>query len=337
MNGTLLVTGGAGYIGSHTCKALSLAGYHPVTFDNLSKGRRELVKWGPLVEGDLRDPSAVSKVFKSYDFEAVIHIAALAAVEESVRDPLLYYQNNVMGSLNLMKAALDAGIQKWVFSSSAAVYGEPKASLSQGIQETTPHVPCNPYGATKSHFEQVLRDVSVSHGVRSIALRYFNAAGADPEGEIGDLRENPTHVIPLILEAAQGMRPEFQIYGNDYPTPDGTCVRDYIHVSDLARAHLLSLKYLEKNLDPTSKSKESEAMAQAFNLCTGQGISVRELSQAAQKVTQRDFTVVDRDRRPGDPPLLVGNRGRASEVLGWEPQYPKPEEILKTAWNWTNR
>ncbi len=313
----VLVTGGAGYIGSHTCKALSRAGYTPVSVDNLSSGKRPFVQWGPLEEGDILDSQRLQEVFTKHRPCAVMHFAALIEVEESVYDPLKYYQTNVTGSINLLKLASDFGIRHFVFSSSAAVYGEPN---EVPIPEEATLNPINPYGQTKLLFEKVLQDCSEK--VASISLRYFNAAGADPELELGDCRPNPTHVIPILLEAAGGKREKFIINGEDYETRDGTCIRDFVHVHDIADAHVRALKLLE------------EGGTGCFNLSNGYGASLRELVEVTKRVTGKNFPVETGPRRPGDPPQLVGCPKKTHTALGWTPRFPDLEEIVGTAWKW---
>ncbi|MFN3629337.1 MAG: UDP-glucose 4-epimerase GalE, partial [Casimicrobiaceae bacterium] len=285
----VLVVGGAGYIGSHTCKALAAAGYMPVTFDNLVSGHRWAVRWGPFVQGDVLDRAALDAVFERFRPVAVMHFAAHIDVGESVRDPGRYYRNNVAGSLELLRAAVAHGVAHVVLSSTAAVYGVPERSP---LDESHPIAPINPYGASKFMVERMLGDFDAAHGLRSISLRYFNAAGADPEGETGEAHDPETHLIPLVLDAAAGLRPHIVVHGDDHPTPDGTCIRDYIHVSDLAQAHVLALRALEAGAATT-----------AYNLGNGRGFSVREVIEVAREVTGRDISVVIGPRRAGDPPV----------------------------------
>lgn len=317
----ILVTGGAGYIGSHTCKWLAARGYTPVTVDNLVYGHEWAVKWGPLHRGELSDLEFLRGVFRQYDIRAVLHFAAYAYVGESVKDPLKYYTNNVTGSLSLMAAAVEAKVPRFVFSSTCATYGEPAA---MPIHETTPQNPVNPYGASKLMIERALRDLSQAAPMQVVALRYFNACGADAEGEIGEHHDPETHLIPLALEAAHGRR-ELTVFGTDYPTPDGTCVRDYIHVSDLAEAHVLAMAWMEKN--PGVKFE-------AFNLGTGQGASVRRIIETVARVTGRDVPVKMGARRAGDPPELVATAAKARELMGWEPRHSDLENIVRSADLW---
>ncbi|MGV7235448.1 MAG: UDP-glucose 4-epimerase GalE [Nitrosomonadaceae bacterium] len=316
----VLVTGGAGYIGSHICKALDKAGYLPVTYDNLSEGYKEAVKWGPLEEGDVQDQSRLSEVLVQYQPIAVMHFAAFIAAGESVENPGKYYQNNVAGSLSLIEAVVRQGVDKFIFSSTAAVYGMP---VEIPITESHPQQPINPYGHSKQMVEQILRDFGVAHGLKSICLRYFNAAGADPEGETGEAHDPETHLIPLVLDAVSGRRECITVYGTDYDTPDGTCIRDYIHVSDLADAHVLALQSLESGVQST-----------AYNLGNGAGFSVMEIIEAVKRVTGRDVPVAMGDRREGDPSRLVADSTKIIDELGWEPKYPDIESIIQTAWGW---
>lgn len=316
----VLVTGGAGYIGSHACKALAAAGYVPVSFDNLVYGHEWAVHWGPLVRGDILDRAALDAAILEWQPVAVMHFAAFAYVGESVLNPGKYYRNNVAGSLTLLEAMRDHGIDKFIFSSTCATYGVPDVVP---ISETLPQRPINPYGASKLMIEQMLRDFDVAHGLRSISLRYFNAAGADPEGEIGESHDPETHLIPLVLDAAAGTRPEIVVYGDDYDTPDGTCIRDYIHVTDLADAHVLALGALESG-SPTM----------AYNLGNGRGFSVKEVIETARAVTGREIPVRFGERRPGDPPRLVGDATRIQKELGWQPRHANLADMIGTAWQW---
>jgi UDP-arabinose 4-epimerase len=316
----ILVTGGAGYIGSHTCKALAAAGYVPVTIDNLSAGHRDAVRWGPLEYGDILDRTRLSAVIARYKPEAVIHFAAFAYVGESVADPGKYYRNNVAGSLTLLEAMRDAGVQRLVFSSSCAIYGEPDALP---IVETTPLRPINPYGRSKMMVEAMLQDFGAAHGLQSIALRYFNAAGDDAECEIGENHSPETRIIPLALDAAAGFSPHFTIYGTDYDTPDGTCIRDYVHVSDLAAAHVLALR-----------APAAASAARAINLGGGRGFSVREVISSVERVTSLRVPVEYGPRRPGDPPRLIADAGTARAVLGWVPRHTGIDDIVASAWTW---
>jgi UDP-arabinose 4-epimerase len=320
MSGTrVLVTGGAGYIGAHACKALHAAGYLPVVFDNLCYGHREDVRWGPFVHGDITDREALARAMREHRPAAVLHFAAFAYVGESVADPGRYYRNNVCGSLALLEAMRDHGVRNLVFSSTCAVYGVPERIP---IPEEHPRAPINPYGWTKLHMERMMADFADAHDLRFVALRYFNAAGADPEGALGERHDPESHLIPLVLDAALGRRPAITLFGSDYPTPDGTCVRDYIHVSDLADAHLLALARLEAG-----------GTERAFNLGNGSGHSVREVIAAAERVSGRRIPVVYGERRAGDPPALVGDAARACAILGWRPQRAELDLIVRDAWN----
>jgi UDP-arabinose 4-epimerase len=320
---TVLVTGGAGYIGSHVCQALAAAGYLPVTFDNMVHGHRWAVRWGPLAEGDITDRAALDAAFREFEPAAVMHFAAFAYVGESVLQPGKYYRNNVGGSLTLFEAMRDWNVDQVVFSSTCATYGVPQAVP---IAESHPQHPVNPYGASKHMVEQMLRDFGAAHGLRSMVLRYFNAAGADPAGEIGEAHDPETHLIPLALDAAAGARPHVTIFGDQYPTPDGTCVRDYVHVADLAHAHLLALQALEKG-----------AAQGVYNLGNGNGFSVREVIGVVQAVTGRDVPVRIGPPRAGDPPRLVADAARIRGELGWQPRYPDLPAIVRSAWRWHQR
>lgn len=321
MSSHILVTGGAGYIGSHACKALEKVGYVPVAYDNLVYGHQQFAKWGPFEQGDISDRARIDEVIEKYKPSAIIHFAAFAYVGESVGNPGKYYRNNVSGTLNLLESMRDHEIKRMIFSSTCATYGTPEFVP---ITEEHPQRPINPYGNSKLMVEQLLKDFDIAHGIKSIALRYFNAAGADPDCEVGEDHTPETHLIPLVLDAASGNRPHITIYGDDYDTPDGTCIRDYIHVSDLANAHVLALKALEEGAESTR-----------YNLGNGQGYSVKEVIAAAEKVTGRSISTVVGDRRPGDPDRLVGDACRAKKILGWEPHYGDIETILKHAWNFT--
>ena len=319
----ILVTGGAGYIGSHTCKALAKAGFTPIAYDNLSSGHEWAVKWGPLAKGDILDRARLEEVFQQYKPSAVMHFAAYADVGESVAEPLKYYRNNVAGTLNLLEVMRDLDVDQIVFSSTCATYGIPQTIP---ISEQHPQNPINPYGFSKLVCEQMLTDLGVAHGLRSISLRYFNAAGADPDGEIGEERSSEGHLIPLVLQVAAGSRPHVTIFGTDYDTPDGTCVRDYVHVTDLAEAHVLALKALQGNSDSAS-----------YNLGTGNGFSVRDVIQTASAVTGRRIPVREGSRRPGDPPRLEADATKAKKELGWKPCYDDPRQIIESAWNWSSK
>ncbi|HRW59756.1 MAG TPA: UDP-glucose 4-epimerase GalE [Defluviicoccus sp.] len=317
----VLVTGGAGYVGSHACKALAQAGYLPVTYDNLSTGNRWAVRWGPLELGDILDPERLQEVFQQYRPVAVMHFAALALVGESMQAPALYYRNNTVGALNVADAAVAHSARAFVFSSTCATYGEP---AEVPIPETTPQHPVNPYGASKLMIERVLADYEMAYGLPHACLRYFNAAGADPETEIGECRVVETHLIPLVLDAILGTRPPLKIFGTDYPTPDGSAVRDYIHVADLADAHVAALKHLIAGKGSLK-----------LNLGTGRGYSVREVVACAEAVTGRKVPLSYAPRRPGDPPALVAAPGRSVEVLGLAFRHSSSlEAVIETAWRW---
>lgn len=323
MTKTVLVTGGAGYIGSHACKALAKAGYRPVAYDNLVYGHEEAVRWGPFVKGDVGDKALLLKTLKDFDVSAVMHFAAFAYVGESVHKPEIYFRNNVANSLTLLDAMREGGVGKIVFSSTCATYGIPD---EMPIRETTPQRPVNPYGESKLMVETMLRWHEEPHGIRSAALRYFNAAGADPEGETGESHDPETHLIPLVLDAASGKRAEIGIFGTDYDTPDGSAVRDYIHVQDLAEAHVLAIGHLEKG---------GESLR--LNLGTGQGYSVRQVIAEAEAVTGRKIPVKESPRRAGDPPALVADPSAANRILGWQPKVSDLKTILQTAWAWHQR
>ena len=318
-----LVTGGAGYIGSHACKALAKAGYQPVVYDNLVYGHDWAVRWGPLEQGDITDRTRLDEVIQQYRPEAVMHFAAYAYVGESVQEPGKYYRNNVAGTLTLLEAARDHHIARFIFSSTCASYGVPNQIP---ISEDHPQQPINPYGWSKLMIEQILRDFDTAHGLRSISLRYFNAAGADPDGEIGEAHDPETHLIPLVLDAASGRREAITVFGADYNTPDGTCIRDYIHVSDLAEAHVLALRALEQGAPST-----------VYNLGNGQGFSVREVIECARRVTACEIPVQVGPRRAGDPPRLIGSAVRSQRELGWRAQYSDLDIIMQTAWAWHRR
>jgi len=317
----VLVTGGAGYVGSHACKALARAGHEPISFDNLSTGHRWAVRWGPLIEGDLADEKAVRRALEGA--QAVMHFAASAYVGVSVTDPAAYYANNLVNGLRLLDAMRAADVRLIVFSSTCAIFGAQQTPL---LDENHPKNPMNPYGETKRSFEQALRWYEGAYGLRSIALRYFNAAGADPDGETGEQHDPETHLIPLVLSAAARQRPHIEIYGDDYPTPDGTAVRDYIHVSDLGAAHVLALEHLAGG-GPSLQ----------LNLGTGVGQSVRDVVNAASAVTGVEIPVRMSPRRAGDPPLLVADGRLARSTLGWTPRLSDIESILRSAWTWHQR
>ncbi len=320
MSQSILVTGGAGYVGSHACKALASAGYIPVVYDNLSRGHREAVRWGPLVDGDLRDSARLVTALNTHQVAAVMHFAAFAYVGESVADPETYYANNLGGTLALLGAMRKTGVGTIVFSSTCAIYGVPE---KLPIGETTAKAPLNPYGETKLAIERALHWYAAAYGMRYFALRYFNAAGADPDGEIGENHEPETHLIPLILRAALGSGDPIQIYGTDYPTRDGTAIRDYIHVSDLADAHVRAVRDLAAGGDSA-----------ALNLGTGHGYSVREAIAAVERIGGRKVPQREAARRPGDPPELVADPALARSRLGWQPRHSDLDTIIATALAW---
>ena len=318
-----MVTGGAGYIGAHACKALAGAGYTPIAYDNLVYGHPQSVKWGPLEKGDIGDSRRLVTVLQKYKPSAVMHFAAYAYVGESVENPAKYYRNNVAGTLALLESMRKCGINQIIFSSTCATYGMPEQIP---IGEDHPQYPINPYGRSKLMIEWMLKDFDAAYDLKFVALRYFIAAGADPDAEIGEDHSPETHLIPLILDAALEKRDHLEIFGTDYDTPDGTCIRDYIHVSDLADAHLLALEYLRGG-------GESDA----FNLGNGNGFSVRQVIDSAAKVTGCDIPYLDSDRRPGDPPVLIGDSEKIRQVLGWNPVQNQLETIVETAWQWQKK
>lgn len=322
MSKTVLVVGGAGYIGSHTCLLLAERGYRPVVFDNLSNGHSEFVQWGPLEVGDIRDRQRLDAVFAEHRPDAVLHFAALIEVGQSVKDPVAFYDNNVIGTLTLLAAAMAADVDAFVFSSTCATYGLPD---QVPMDESHKQLPINPYGRTKLIVEQAIQDFSDYKDLRAVMLRYFNAAGADAEGRIGEWHTPETHAIPLAIEAALGRRQSFKIFGSDYDTRDGTCMRDYIHVLDLADAHVRALDYLLDGGETV-----------ALNLGTGTGTTVKELVDAIAAVTGRDFPVELDERRPGDSTALVADNEKARQVLGWEPSRDL-RTIVQSAWNWHSR
>ncbi len=320
---TILVTGGAGYIGSHAVLALKRTGYEVVVLDNLVYGHRDLVErvlQVELVVGDTNSRTLLESLFKTHPITAVMHFAAYAYVGESVSDPAKYYHNNVIGTLTLLEAMMAASIKKFVFSSTCATYGIPK---TVPLTEDHPQHPINPYGNTKLMVERILSDFDAAYNFQSVCFRYFNAAGADPNGLLGEDHTPETHLIPLVLLTALGKRESVDIFGTDYPTPDGTCLRDYIHVSDLAAAHVLGLEYLLQG-----------GKSDVFNLGNGSGFSVKQVIEAARAVTGREIKVNTCSRRPGDPPVLVGSSDKATRILGWHPQYPELNEIVSHAWKW---
>ncbi len=323
MMARILIVGGAGYIGSHMVKMLLGNGAEVVTLDDLSKGYRDAVLGGRFVEGSLADKQLLRDVLTASDFDAVMHFASFIEVGESVRDPRKYYENNLTNTLNLLDAMLDAGVKGFVFSSTAAVYGTP-----EHVSITEQHVkaPINPYGASKWMVEQVLQDYDRAYGLKSVCLRYFNAAGADPDGELGERHDPETHLIPLVLQAASGRLAHISVFGRDYDTPDGTCIRDYVHVTDLCDAHLLALHHLE-----------TQGGSAVFNLGNGEGFSVQQVIDTARAVTEREIPVVYADRRAGDPPRLVADSGKARQVLGWKPKYSDLATMIEHAWRWERR
>ena len=319
---TILVTGGAGYIGSHAVLALGQAGYPVVVLDNLVYGHRDLVEnvlQVDFVEGDTRDRPLLDRLFREREIAAVMHFAAFTYVGESASNPIKYYQNNVVGTLTLLEAMLAASVRRFVFSSTCAIYGMPQGPLV----EDHPKNPISPYGESKWMVERVLSDMDTAYQFKSVRFRYFNAAGAHPDGILGEDHDPETHLVPLVLLTALGRREEIAIFGTDYPTPDGTCIRDYIHVCDLADAHVLGLEYLLAGGE-----------TQAFNLGNGNGFSVRQIIERSRAVTGKPILAREKPRRPGDPPVLVGSSDRARDVLGWEPKYGEIDEILAHAWRW---
>jgi UDP-glucose 4-epimerase len=317
---TILVTGGAGYIGSHAVRQLKRAGYTTIVLDNLVFGHREFADPQELIVGDLSDKELLDKVFSENRIDAVMHFAAYAYVGESVENPSKYYRNNVVGTINLLDAMTGYNVKHFIFSSTCATYGEP---VEIPMTEKHPQAPINPYGQTKLMVEKILRDYDTAYGLKSVCLRYFNAAGADPDGGIGEDHNPETHLIPLVLDAAAGIRPIITVFGRDYPTSDGTCIRDYIHVTDLADAHLLALNYLkEKN------------QSDVFNLGNGNGFSVDQVIETSRAITGKHIPVVYGARRAGDPAVLIGSSEKAAQVLGWKPQFDDLQKIISTAWNW---
>ncbi len=316
----ILVTGGAGYIGSHACKALSQAGYTPVTFDNLITGWQDAVKFGPFEQGDLLDRARLDEVFAKYQPAAVMHFAALSQVGEAMSEPGKYWTNNVTGSLSLIEAAVAAGCLNFVFSSTCATYGEHDNVV---LDENTPQEPLNAYGASKRAIEDILRDFQAAHGLNHVIFRYFNVAGADPDGEVGEFHRPETHLVPLMLDAIDGKRDGLTVFGTDYDTPDGTCIRDYVHVCDLVDAHVLGLNWLEQGKG-----------SRVFNLGTGSGFSVMEVIGHSKSVTNRDVPYSIGPRRAGDCTKLVSGSVRAGEELGWTPKRSTLETMISDAWRW---
>ena len=323
-NEKILVTGGAGYIGSHVVRQLNEAGRSVVVFDNLSSGFSDaLIHGEELIRADLADGDALENVFRGHRIRTVLHFAASIVAPESVSDPLKYYRNNTSNTMNLLSACIRSGVERFIFSSTAAVYGIPPGGVAG---EDSPTVPINPYGSSKLMIEQVLKDVAHAHGLRYVALRYFNAAAADPQGRLGERHSPETHLIPLILQAAKGEREGITVYGTDYPTPDGTCIRDYIHIEDLAAAHLDGLRYLEANGESAT-----------LNVGYGRGASVKEVIETARVVTGVNFPVRETGRRPGDPPTLIAKADRIRHVLGWKPRYDDLRTIVADAWRWEQK
>ncbi len=316
----VLVCGGAGYIGSHAVRELHRAGFEALVLDNLVKGHREAIGDTPLAEVDINDKADLEQVFQKHKIDAVMHFAAYSLVGESVAEPALYYRNNVVGTLNLLETMLACGVKKIIFSSTAAVYGEP---VAVPITEEHPTNPTNPYGATKLAVEGILKCFSRAYGLNYVSLRYFNAAGADTAGDIGEDHEPETHLIPLVLHAALGRRPEIKIFGTDYPTPDGSCIRDYIHVKDLARAHVLALARLV-----------NEGASAVYNLGNGNGFSVREVIGVTQEVVGKTIKAAEAERRSGDPAVLVASSDKIKKELAWQPKYTDLKTIISTAWEW---
>ena len=316
----ILVIGGAGYIGSYMCKYLAKNGYHPIVLDNLVNGHREAVRWGPFYWGFMSDPKLLDRIFSEYEIAAVMHFAALCYVGESVTEPGKYYRNNVAATIALLEMMLEKGILNLIFSSSCATYGEP---TEIPITEQHPQNPINPYGRSKLMVEQILDDFKDAYGLKHVSLRYFNAAGADPDGELGEDHRPETHLIPLVLQTALGQREALNIFGDDYPTRDGTCIRDYIHIDDLAQAHLLALERLLNDLTGGQ-----------YNLGNGEGSSVKEVIELAGKITGKRIPIKSSKRRPGDPAMLIGSSEKAIKELGWNPQFYDLPTIIETAWKW---
>lgn len=318
----ILVTGGAGYIGSHTCKALNKSGHQVIVYDNLSTGHRNFAKWGEFIHGDIKDTQKLRSALKIHNPDIIIHFAAHAYVGESVLDPGKYFLNNVQGTLSILEAMRDENIKNIVVSGTCAVYGEPD---KMPIEESTPCLPINPYGASKLFMERMLSDFQKAHGINWMSLRYFNAAGSSPEGEIGELHDPETHLVPRVILASLGVIPPLQIFGVDYPTLDGTCIRDYIHVDDLAQAHILGAHYLLEN-----------GSSGSINLGTGNGYSVNEIIKTSEKISGKPVPHISSSRRGGDPAILVANAQKAKQILGWEPKYHL-DDILDHAWKFILR
>ncbi|MDP7152690.1 MAG: UDP-glucose 4-epimerase GalE [Paracoccaceae bacterium] len=317
---TVLVTGGAGYIGSHACKALAQAGYTPVTFDNLSTGWQDAVRFGPFEQGDLLDRACIDEVLARHRPDAIMHFAAFSQVGESMQNPGKYWRNNVWGSQNLIEAAVDAGCMDFVFSSTCATYGDQDNVV---LDENSEQHPMNSYGASKRAIEDILKDFGAAYGLNHVIFRYFNVAGADPDAEVGEFHHPETHLIPLMLDAIDGKRDALTIFGTDYDTPDGTCIRDYVHVCDLVDAHVLGLKWLEGGKG-----------SKVFNLGTGSGFSVREVVNHSAAVTNQKVPIVEGDRRPGDCTRLVSGSTRAETELGWQPKRSDLPTMIADAWRW---
>ncbi len=315
---TILVTGGAGFVGSHVVKLLGQKGYTPLTYDNLSVGSAESVVTGQFIQGDLADKDALERVFATHPIEAVMHLAGSIDIRESVSNPALYYANNVVNTLNLLETMRKHGVKTLVFSSSAAIFGYPKTAK---ISESHPMEPISPYGRSKLYVENILSDFDAAYGIKSSALRYFNAAGGDPDGKVRNSKKKETNIIPLVLKSLLAPNGTITLFGTDYDTPDGTCVRDYIHVSDIANAHLLALEQLRKN-----------GISTHYNLGNGNGYSLREVIKTAAEVTGKPVRVIEGPRRPGDPTLLIADSTKAQKELGWHPQYPSLKVIIADAW-----
>lgn len=315
---SILVVGGAGFIGSHMVKLLADQPHRLTVFDNLSSGHEDAISYGNFVKGDLKDKQALEQLFHSTQFDIVMHFASYIEVGESVKNPHKYYQNNVANTLNLLECMNKHKVKKLIFSSTAAIFGDPEYIP---IDEDHPKSPVNPYGRTKLIVENILRDYSLAYGLKSVCLRYFNAAGADPDGDLSERHNPETHLIPLVLMAASGRREDISLFGSDYATKDGTCIRDYIHVNDLCAAHFLAIKYLFK----TNKSI-------SLNLGNGEGFSVKEVIAAARRITNKDIKVINKQRRDGDPAVLVANSKLAKEILNWQPKYTSLDEIIRHAW-----
>jgi UDP-glucose 4-epimerase len=319
----ILIVGGAGYIGSHMNKLLSRNGYGTVVFDNLVYGNRDFVRWGEFVLGDLADTNQIKLCFRKFPIDSVMHFSAFAYVGESVTDPAKYYRNNVLNTINLLDVMREFGVRHFIFSSSCATYGIPREIP---ITESHHQNPINPYGRSKLMVEEILKDYDKAYGIKHVNLRYFNAAGADPDGDIGERHHPETHLIPLTIYAALGMNKDVRIFGTDYATGDGTCIRDYIHVMDLADAHIRAIDHLK-----------TTGQSDSFNLGNGGGYSVREIIETVRKASKRDFKVVEAERREGDPPVLIGSSKKATEILGWRPQYADIQTIVETAYKWHSK